>query len=134
MLGGEQSGHIIFLDHMTTGDGQLAALQFLSIVQQSGKKVSELSDKIVSYPQILRNVRVNSNAEKTAIMDSAALREAITKAEETGRKRPRPHPSVRHGAAHPCDGGGRIIGHGRARHGHFDADRRKSTKSLRQIK
>ena len=41
VLGGEQSGHIIFLDHMTTGDGQLAALQFLSIVQQSGKKVSE---------------------------------------------------------------------------------------------
>ena len=66
---------------MTTGDGQLAALQFLSIVQQSGKKVSELSDKIVSYPQILRNVRVNSNAEKTAIMESPALREAIAKAE-----------------------------------------------------
>ena len=44
VLGGEQSGHIIFLDYMTTGDGQLAALQFLSIVQQSGKKVSELSD------------------------------------------------------------------------------------------
>ena len=81
VLGGEQSGHIIFLDHMTTGDGQLAALQFLSIVQQSGKKVSELSDKIVSYPQILRNVRVNSNAEKTAIMESPALREAIGKAE-----------------------------------------------------
>ncbi len=81
VLGGEQSGHIIFLDHMTTGDGQLAALQFLSIVQQSGKKVSELSDKIVSYPQIMRNVRVNSNAEKTAIMESPALREAIAKAE-----------------------------------------------------
>ena len=81
VLGGEQSGHIIFLDHMTTGDGQLAALQFLSIVQQSGKKVSELSDKIVSYPQILRNVRVNSNAEKTAIMESPALREAIATAE-----------------------------------------------------
>ena len=46
-----------------------------------GKKVSELSDKIVSYPQILRNVRVNSNAEKTAIMESPALREAIAKAE-----------------------------------------------------
>ena len=82
VLGGEQSGHIIFLDYMTTGDGQLAALQFLSIVQQSGKKVSELSDRIVSYPQILRNVRVNSNEEKTAIMGSAALREAIAKAEE----------------------------------------------------
>ena len=81
ILGGEQSGHIIFLEHMTTGDGQLAALQFLSIVQQSGKKVSELSDKIVSYPQILRNVRVNSNAEKPAIMESPALREAIAKAE-----------------------------------------------------
>ena len=83
MLGGEQSGHIIFLEHMTTGDGQLAALQFLSIVMQAGKKVSELSDKIVSYPQILKNVRVNTNGEKTAIMESSALREAIAQAEQT---------------------------------------------------
>ncbi len=83
VLGGEQSGHIIFLEHMTTGDGQLAALQFLSIVMQAGKKVSELSDKIVSYPQILKNVRVNTNGEKTAIMESSALREAIAQAEQT---------------------------------------------------
>ena len=82
VLGGEQSGHIIFLEHMTTGDGQLAALQFLSIVRQSGKKVSELSDKIVSYPQILKNVRVNTNEEKTAIMGSEALRQEIAAAEQ----------------------------------------------------
>ena len=43
VLGGEQSGHIIFLEHMTTGDGQLAALQFLSILGRSGKKASELA-------------------------------------------------------------------------------------------
>ena len=81
VLGGEQSGHIIFLDHMTTGDGQLAALQFLSIVQRSGKKVSELSDRIVSYPQVLRNVRVGTNEQKQAIMGSAVLQETIRKAE-----------------------------------------------------
>lgn len=83
VLGGEQSGHIIFLEHMTTGDGQLAALQFLSIVRQSGKKVSELSSKIVSYPQLLRNVRVQSNEEKTAIMGSEALRREIAAAEQS---------------------------------------------------
>ena len=81
VLGGEQSGHIIFLDHMTTGDGQLAALQFLNIVQQSGKKVSALSDKIISYPQLLRNVRVTTNEEKQAIMAAPALHEAIAAAE-----------------------------------------------------
>jgi phosphoglucosamine mutase len=65
-LGGEQSGHVIFLDYATTGDGQLTALQFLSIVAQSGKKVSELTSAIARYPQVLKNVRVGSNEEKSA--------------------------------------------------------------------
>ena len=52
VLGGEQSGHIIFLEHMTTGDGQLAALQFLSILGRSGKKASELAGQITHYPQV----------------------------------------------------------------------------------
>lgn len=73
VLGGEQSGHIIFLEHMTTGDGQLAALQFLSILSQSGKKASELAARITHYPQVLKNVKVRSNEEKTAIMQSREL-------------------------------------------------------------
>ena len=80
-LGGEQSGHIIFLEHMTTGDGQLAALQLLSILAQSGKKASELASAITHYPQVLINVRVGGNDEKKAIMESAALREETQKAE-----------------------------------------------------
>ena len=80
-LGGEQSGHIIFLEHMTTGDGQLAALQLLSILAQSGRKASELASAVTRYPQVLLNVRVGGNDEKKAIMESQLLGEAIRKAE-----------------------------------------------------
>jgi phosphoglucosamine mutase len=57
-FGGEQSGHLVFLDHATTGDGVLAALQFLSIMVESGKKASELGTELVVYPQLLHNVRM----------------------------------------------------------------------------
>ena len=80
-LGGEQSGHIIFLEHMTTGDGQLAALQLLSILAQSGRRASELASAVTRYPQVLLNVRVGGNDEKKAIMESLLLGEAIRKAE-----------------------------------------------------
>ena len=80
-LGGEQSGHIIFLEHMTTGDGQLAALQLLSILAQSGRKASELASAVTRYPQVLLNVRVGGNDEKKAILESPLLGEAIRKAE-----------------------------------------------------
>mgnify|MGYP000010860621 FL=1 len=93
-LGGEQSGHIIFLDYMPTGDGQLAALQFLDILSHSDKKASELSAAVRQYPQLLQNVRVISNEQKAAIMRSDSLREAIQKAEaelgENGRVLIRP--------------------------------------------
>ena len=81
-LGGEQSGHIIFLDYMPTGDGQLAALQFLDILSHSGKKASELAASVRQYPQVLENVRVTSNEQKTAIMHDASLREAVLRAEQ----------------------------------------------------
>ena len=81
-LGGEQSGHIIFLDYMPTGDGQLAALQFLKILSHSGKKASELADAVTQYPQLLKNVRVTSNDQKTAIMQAEELHEAIRAAEQ----------------------------------------------------
>jgi len=64
-IGGEQSGHIIFLNHTTTGDGILSSLQLLQAVLLSGKKPSELSDEIEIFPQVLKNARVkNENKEK----------------------------------------------------------------------
>lgn len=73
-LGGEQSGHIIFLDHTTTGDGTLAALQVLSIMREKEKSLSELSKIIDLYPQVLVNVRVN---EKKRISDIPELENQI---------------------------------------------------------
>lgn len=58
ILGGEQSGHIIFLNHTTTGDGILTALQLVNIIVESGQSLSELRTVMVRYPQILENVRV----------------------------------------------------------------------------
>lgn len=62
-LGGEQSGHIIFLDHNTTGDGLVSALQLLSIMKKTGKKLSELAEVFKALPQTIVNARVN-NARK----------------------------------------------------------------------
>lgn len=59
-LGGEQSGHIIFLDYTTTGDGMLSALQLINIMKRTGKKLSELASEVTSYPQRLVNVRVSN--------------------------------------------------------------------------
>ena len=82
-LGGEQSGHMIFLDDATTGDGQLAAVKFLSVICASGKKVSELVADIPRYPQILINVPIEGgNAVKEALMNDEKVREMITDEEE----------------------------------------------------
>ena len=72
-LGGEQSGHIIFLDDETTGDGQLAALKFLKAVSDSGKKVSKLAAEIPTYPQVLINVPIEGGNEvkKTILSDES---------------------------------------------------------------
>ena len=82
VLGGEQSGHTIFLKHATTGDGQLTALQFLSILKASGRKASELVADCRQYPQVLVNVAVSDNAQKQAIMASPALKAAIGEEEK----------------------------------------------------
>lgn len=66
-LGGEQSGHMIFLDHNTTGDGILSALQVLAIMQRSGKPLSELTQVMTSLPQVLINVKVRKRAELSRI-------------------------------------------------------------------
>ncbi len=59
-IGGEQSGHIIFLDHATTGDGQLSAVQILNIIRDTGKPLDELASEIEIFPQVLKNVRVSA--------------------------------------------------------------------------
>ena len=77
-LGGEQSGHTIFTDYATTGDGQLTALQFLDVLARSGKKASELASVCPQYPQVLLNVAVShERGVKDAIMASDALSAAI---------------------------------------------------------
>ena len=58
MLGGEQSGHLIFREYGTTGDGLLAALQLLRIMRETGQPLSALADKLTPYPQYLMNVKV----------------------------------------------------------------------------
>ena len=60
VLGGEQSGHIIFLEYNTTGDGIITALMLLKALKESGKKLSELSSMMKKYPQVLRNIGVTS--------------------------------------------------------------------------
>jgi phosphoglucosamine mutase len=65
VLGGEQSGHVIFLEHNTTGDGLLTALQLLSTLKKSGKKLSELASVMEVLPQVLKNAKVkNQNKHK----------------------------------------------------------------------
>lgn len=59
-LGGEQSGHIIFGDYATTGDGQLTAIQLLSVMARSGKSLSELASIMERLPQVMINVRIDS--------------------------------------------------------------------------
>jgi len=81
-IGGEQSGHMIFLEHATTGDGQLTALQILDLMRRSGKRASELFGACPRYPQVLINVPVADNDVKKAVMASAELARAIAAEEE----------------------------------------------------
>lgn len=81
-LGGEQSGHTIFLDYATTGDGELTALQLLQILCRSGKKASELADTCKKYPQVLLNIEVKSNEQKENIMNDTGLAERIAEEEK----------------------------------------------------
>jgi phosphoglucosamine mutase len=86
MLGGEQSGHLIFRDHATTGDGLLTAVRFLSLAAGTGRTVAELADVMQRYPQVMENVRVRSLAEldeATPVWD--AVRAAEEELSESGR-------------------------------------------------
>ncbi len=77
-LGGEQSGHIIFLDYNTTGDGICTALQLLRVVKESGKSLAELAASMVRLPQVLKNIRVR---DKKTAMEAPEVLAAVAKAE-----------------------------------------------------
>lgn len=72
-LGGEQSGHVIFLDHNTTGDGIITALQLLTIIKQTDRPLSELAACMKTYPQTLVNVNVRERKELSSIPEIARL-------------------------------------------------------------
>ena len=79
-LGGEQSGHVIIMDYNTTGDGQLTGVQLTKIMQETGKKLSELAAEVTIYPQKLVNIRVENSMKDKAI-EVPAIREIIEKME-----------------------------------------------------
>ncbi|TDX50944.1 phosphoglucosamine mutase [Orenia marismortui] len=71
ILGGEKSGHIIFLDYNTTGDGILTALQLIDIIKKTGKNLSELRQEMIAFPQLLVNIEVeDKNWESNKNIDS----------------------------------------------------------------
>jgi len=78
-FGGEQSGHLVFLDHNTTGDGTLAALQLLAIMIKKNKPLSQLATIMSTFPQVLQNVRM---ASKIAPEHIPGFPEALEKAEQ----------------------------------------------------
>ena len=82
-IGGEQSGHMIFREYATTGDGELTALQFLKALKASGKPASELAGCCAQYPQELINVTLSHvPGEKERIMASPVLQQAVREQEK----------------------------------------------------
>lgn len=77
-FGGEQSGHIVFLDYNTTGDGMLTGLQLVNILKQTKKPLSELAKEMPKYPQELINVRVT---DKHEVMNNEKVKEVIAEVE-----------------------------------------------------
>ena len=93
VLGGEQSGHIIFLDHNTTGDGLVTALQVAAILKESGKTFSELAGVMKELPQVLVNAKVPNEKKNIYLEDAeiiAAIQEVEAKLNGVGRVLIRP--------------------------------------------
>ncbi|WP_129731377.1 phosphoglucosamine mutase [Ectobacillus funiculus] len=78
-LGGEQSGHIIFLDYITTGDGMLSAIQLVNIMKATGKPLSQLASEMTKFPQLLVNVRVR---DKQQALENTRIQEVIRSVED----------------------------------------------------
>jgi phosphoglucosamine mutase len=86
IIGGEQSGHIIFRTFLSTGDGMLSALQILGIMKETGKPLSELSSLMTKYPQVLVNTRVLSKIPLESLPVTAGMiREAESRLQAEGR-------------------------------------------------
>ena len=81
-IGGEQSGHIIFLDHATTGDGQLSAVKLLSLCREKGQKLSRVASVMERYPQVLINVRADAQ-QKARYAEDKALADYISGANDS---------------------------------------------------
>ncbi len=80
-IGGEQSGHVIFRDYSTTGDGQLTSLQLLCHLKASGKKLSELASVMTRFPQVMENVTVSKEG-KLSFYNNDAIHDIIQKYKE----------------------------------------------------
>ena len=80
-IGGEQSGHIIFSDYATTGDGQLSAVQLLSILKKTGKSLSKIAKVMERYPQVMVNVTVD-NTSKSRLDTDEEIKETIAHCNE----------------------------------------------------
>lgn len=78
VLGGEQSGHIVMMDHNTTGDGLLTAVQLMAVMRETSKTLSELAAEVTIYPQKLVNIRVR---DKHTVMDEPEVQQIIEKVE-----------------------------------------------------
>jgi phosphoglucosamine mutase len=79
VLGGEQSGHIIFLEHSTTGDGCIAALNVLAVMRRTGQSLSQLNEKMKDVPQVLINTRVKRREDLKNIAGYTELIEQVEK-------------------------------------------------------
>jgi phosphoglucosamine mutase len=84
-VGGEQSGHIVLSDYGTTGDGLIAGLQVLAVIQQSGRPASEVCRVFEPVPQLLRNVRFKGGAPLEDATVQAAIRDGEARLDGTGR-------------------------------------------------
>ena len=80
-IGGEQSGHVIFLDYASTGDGQLTAVQIMNVMKQTGKPLSELAAVMEVFPQIMINVKV-SNIGKVRCLYDEEIKKSVSEAEK----------------------------------------------------
>jgi len=81
VLGGEQSGHIIFLEHNTTGDGLLTSLQLIQVMKEEKRKLSELNSLMTNFPQVLVNARVKNDL-KNAYLKDEKIRAKIERIEK----------------------------------------------------
>lgn len=85
-FGGEQSGHLIFLDHITSGDGIMSALQVMRVMIETGKPLSELAARVHLFPQILRNVEVRSRRNLEEVPElQVVMGEARRRLQNKGR-------------------------------------------------